>query len=373
MRAIRTRRTARLVVALLAMPGIAAAQTQADRTQDRVAFPAHKIIGNVSYVGTATLNSYLITTPQGHILINTNFEETVPLLRESVEKLGFKMADIKIILGSHAHPDYMQADAVVKEMTGGATVMAMEQDVPALKAMKAPSGKAHPIDRVLKDGEQVSLGGTTLIAHLTPGHTRGCTTWTMRIPEGGRTYDVLIACAGLQEDARLVNNKNYPEIAEDFAASIKTFKTLQADIFLGAHSWFFDLAGKFKRLGSQPIHTSTPRGTRRGSTTWRGITIGCSKRRRRNHNSGSRGPTRGAHGTSEAPPRLMRSDTSCPLPRFDDRLAHRPGNVRDRRRPLSPYREFVRGIRSNQFRSWPPTSISRMHSSSMSSGGPVQT
>src|SRR4029434_7123480 len=159
------------------------------------------------------------------------------------EKLGFKMADIKVILGSHAHPDHMQADAMVKELTGGATVMAMEQDVPALKAMKAPSGKAHPIDRVLKNGEQVSLGGTTLTAHLTPGHTRGCTTWTMRIPDGGRTYDVLIACAGLQDDARLVNNKNYPEIADDFARSIKVYRSLPADYFLASHSWFFDLAG----------------------------------------------------------------------------------------------------------------------------------
>jgi metallo-beta-lactamase class B len=249
MRATTPRRTAGLLVALLAIPAVTAAQTTADRTQDRVAFPAHTIIGNVSYVGTATLNSFLITTPQGHILINTNFEDTVPLLRESVEKLGFKMTDIKIILGSHAHPDHQQGDAVVKELTGGATVMAMEQDVPALKAMKGPSGKEHPIDRVLKDGEQVTLGGTTLVAHLTPGHTRGCTTWTMRVPSGGRTYDVLIACAGLQEGAQLVNNKNYPEIAEDFAKSIKTFKTLPGDVFLGAHSWFFDLAGKYKRLG----------------------------------------------------------------------------------------------------------------------------
>jgi len=249
MPAMTPRRTAGLFAALLVIPGIAAAQTTADRTQDRVAFPAHNIIGNVSYVGTATLNSFLITTPQGHILINTNYEDTVPLLRESVEKLGFKMTDIKIILGSHAHPDHMQGDAVVKELTGGATVMAMEQDVPALKSMKGPSGKAHPIDRVLKDGEQVTLGGTTLTAHLTPGHTRGCTTWTMRVPSGGRTYDVVIVCAGLQEGAQLVNNKSYPEIAEDFAKGVKTFKALPADIFLGAHSWFFDLAGKYKRLG----------------------------------------------------------------------------------------------------------------------------
>jgi metallo-beta-lactamase class B len=235
-----------------AMAALAGAQSQEDRTQDRVAFPPHTIMGNLHYVGTVTLNSFLITTPQGHILINTNFEDTVPLLRASVEKLGFKMTDIKIILGSHAHPDHMQADAVVKELTGGAPVMAMEQDVPALKAMKAPSGTPHPIDRVLKDGEQVSLGGATLTAHLTPGHTRGCTTWTMRLQDGGRAYDVVIACAGLQEDARLVNNKNYPEIADDFARSIKTYKTLPADVFLGAHSWFFDLAGKHKRLGSTP-------------------------------------------------------------------------------------------------------------------------
>lgn len=234
----------------MALGTVAAAQTTEDRTQDRVAFPAHKIIGNLHYIGTGTLNSYLFTTPEGHILINTNFEETVPLLKEAVEKLGFKMTDIKIILGSHAHGDHMQADAVIKEMTGGATVMAMEQDVPALRGMKAPSGKPHPVDRVLKDGEQVKLGGTVLTALLTPGHTRGCTTWTTSVMEAGKRYNVVIACGGLQEDARLVNNKNYPEIAEDFGRSIKVYKTLTPDVFLAAHSWFFDLAGKYKRLGS---------------------------------------------------------------------------------------------------------------------------
>jgi metallo-beta-lactamase class B len=243
-------RPAALLLGLCALPLAARAQTEPDRTQDRVAYPAYKIIGNVNYVGTVTLNSYLITTPQGHIVINSNFEDTVPLLRASVEKLGFKMTDIKIILGSHAHPDHQQADALVKEVTGGAMVMAMEQDVPALKAMKAPSGKPHPIDRILKDGEQVTLGGTTLTAHLTPGHTPGCTTWTTRVPDGGRTYDVLVACAGLQEGVRLVNNKTYPAIAEDFAKSIKTYQALPADVFLGAHSWFFDLDGKYKKLGS---------------------------------------------------------------------------------------------------------------------------
>jgi metallo-beta-lactamase class B len=245
-----SRRSFVLLIVLAAIAAAVPAQGQQDRSQDRVAFPAHKIIGNLYYVGTVTLNSYLITTPQGHVLVNTNYEDTVPLLRASIEKLGFAMADIRIILGSHAHPDHMQADAVVKEMTGGAPVMAMEQDVAALKGMKAPSGKAHPIDRVLKDGEQVALGGVTLTAHLTPGHTRGCTTWTMRVPDGGRTYDVVIACGGLQEGARLVGNAAYPEIATDFAVSIRKFKALPADVFLGSHSWFFDLAGKYKRLGA---------------------------------------------------------------------------------------------------------------------------
>jgi len=235
---------------LILLPPLVHAQTIEDRTQDRVAFPAHKIIGNVHYVGTGTLNSYLIATPEGHILINTNFEETVPLLRESIARLRFQLSDIKIILGSHAHGDHMQADAVVKELTGGAQVMAMEQDVPGLRAMKAPSGKPHPVDRVLKDGEQVRLGGTTLTAHLTPGHTRGCTTWETTVQEAGRSYNVVIACGGLQEDARLVNNKNYPEIADHFLLSIKKYRTMKPEVFLAAHSWFFDLAGKYKRLGT---------------------------------------------------------------------------------------------------------------------------
>ncbi len=257
-----TLRAVLLAACVAGLPALVPAQTLEDRTQDKVAFPAHKIMGNLYYVGTGTLNSYLITTPAGHILINTNFEDTVPLLRASVEKLGFKMSDIKMILGSHAHGDHMQADAEVKELTGGATVVAMEQDVPALKNMTGPSKKAHPIDRVIKDGEQIMLGGTTLTAHLTPGHTRGCTTWPMPMTDGGRTYNVLIAGGGRQDGARLVNNKNYPEIADDFARSVKTYKALPADVFLAAHSWMFDLAGKHQKLqaGANPNPYIDPAG-----------------------------------------------------------------------------------------------------------------
>ena len=246
---LNTLRAVLLFACAAGFPTLVAAQTVEDRTQDKVAFPAHKIMGNLYYVGTGTLNSYLLTTPQGHILINTNFEDTIPLLKASIESLGFKMTDIKLILGSHAHGDHQQADGTVKEMTGGAPVVVMEQDVPALKNIMV-ANKPHPIDRIIKDGEQVTLGGTTLTAHLTPGHTRGCTTWTMRMPDGGRTHDVLIACGGLQEDARLVNNKNYPDIADAWAQTIKVYKTLPADVFLASHSWFFDLKGKHARLGA---------------------------------------------------------------------------------------------------------------------------
>jgi metallo-beta-lactamase class B len=262
MTASNTARTLMLLAGLVVLPSLALAQTVEDRTQDRVAFPSHKVIGNVYSVGTGTLNSFLFTTPQGHILVNTNFEETVPLLKEAVEKAGFKMTDIKMILGSHAHQDHMQANAMVKEMTGGAQVVVMEQDVMAYKALKAPSGKAQPLDRTIKDGETVTLGGTTLTAHLTPGHTRGCTTWTATVPEGGRNYSVLIACGGLQEDARLVNNKNYPEIADHFAQAIKKYKTFKPDVFLASHAWFYDPAGKYARLqkGATPNPYIDPAG-----------------------------------------------------------------------------------------------------------------
>ena len=210
-------------------------------------FPAHKVIGNVYFVGTTNLGSYLITTPEGHILVNTDYEETVPLVRASVEKLGFKFTDIKIILGSHAHGDHMDGDAMVKELTG-ARVIAMEQDVPALKKM-TPGGKPHPIDRVLHDGDDVKLGGSTLTAHLTAGHTKGCTTWSMKATEAGKTYNVAIVCSvGWNPGYVLVNNKDYPQIADDYVRSFATLRKLPCDVFLGAHGGFHDLEAKYAKL-----------------------------------------------------------------------------------------------------------------------------
>ena len=209
-------------------------------------FPAHKVIGNIYSVGSEQLGSFLITTPSGHILINSDYEETIPVIRAGVEQLGFKFSDIKILLGSHAHPDHMSGDALLKELTG-AKVMAMEQDVPTLKNMR-PGGKEHPIDRVLHDGDTVELGGTVLTAHLTAGHTKGCTTWTLSVREAGKSYDVVIVGSVSLNAAVLVNNRDYPQIADDYLRSFQTLRSLHADVFLGSHTGFYQMTQKYAKL-----------------------------------------------------------------------------------------------------------------------------
>jgi metallo-beta-lactamase class B len=212
-------------------------------------FPPHKIIGNIYYVGTKSLGVFLITTPQGHILINSTYERNVPLIQKSVEQLGFKFSDIKILLGSHAHGDHQEGDAAVKQLTG-AQVMALAEDVPALRAM-TPGGKPHPIDKVLQDGESVSLGGTTLVAHLTAGHSRGCTTWTLKAQEGGKDYDVvIIGSFGTNPGFKLVNNAEVPGIADEFNRTFKVARTLHADVPLGSHPSMYNLEEKYKKLAA---------------------------------------------------------------------------------------------------------------------------
>jgi metallo-beta-lactamase class B len=210
-------------------------------------FPPYKIIGNVYYVGTKGLANFLITTPDGNILINSDFERNVPTIRASVEKLGFRFRDTKILLGSHAHGDHMEGDAMVKELTG-ARVMAMAEDVPALEKMR-PGNKPHPIDKILHDGDQVTLGGTTLVAHLTPGHTRGCTTWTMKVQDGGKTYDVVIVgSVNVNQGVLLVGNKEYPQIANDYVRTFKVLQSLPVDVFLGAHGNYYGMEAKYARM-----------------------------------------------------------------------------------------------------------------------------
>jgi metallo-beta-lactamase class B len=221
-------------------------------------FPPFRIAGNLYYVGSKDLASYLITTPQGNILINSDLETSPPLIRASIEKLGFKVSDIRILLISHAHWDHDGGSAAIKELTG-ATYMVMDGDVSVVESGgktdfqygNTPTSLYPPtkVDRVLHDGDEVKLGGTTLVAHLTPGHTKGCTTWTMRVTDAGKSYDVvIIGSPNVNDGYKLVGNPSYPGIVSDYERTFQVLKSLPVDIFLGAHGSYFDLLTKYPRL-----------------------------------------------------------------------------------------------------------------------------
>ena len=229
--------------------------------QQRAQFPPHRIAGNLYYVGSESLASFLIATPEGHILINTNWEDSVEILRASVEDLGFNFEDIEIILGSHAHGDHMQGDALVKELTG-ASVMAMADDIPGLLRIQ-PGGKPHPVDRVLEDGDEVMLGGSTLVARLTPGHTPGCTTWTMAVEEGDETYNVVIVGSmGSNPGFQFVNNTTNPTIVDQYKKGFSVLSSLSVDIPLASHPAMYNMADKYERLGQSPNPYIDPEGYR---------------------------------------------------------------------------------------------------------------
>jgi metallo-beta-lactamase class B len=203
-------------------------------------FPPHKIVANIYYVGTKTLSSFLIVTPQGNILIDSTYERNVPVIQKSVTDLGFKFSDVKILLGNHAHGDHQEGDAMVKQLTN-AQVVAMAEDVEPLKAIK-PGGKEHPIDRIIHDGDTVTLGGTTLVAHLTAGHTPGCTTWTTKVRDGGRDYDVVFHCS-LRAQGNLT-----PAIVDQFTRSYRVVRALPCDVPLGDHGAQYNMQEKYARL-----------------------------------------------------------------------------------------------------------------------------
>jgi glyoxylase-like metal-dependent hydrolase (beta-lactamase superfamily II) len=230
-------------------------RSQPAATAKDEAFPAHRVIGNTYYVGSKLLATYLVTTPDGHILINSGFEETVPLIRDSVESLGFKMRDVKILLASHAHSDHVAGHAKLKELTG-AKVYAMRGDAEVIASgglgqylYTDSHWKPCKVDRVLEDGDQVKLGDVTLAAHRTPGHTRGCTTWTWRVVDQGKPRDVVvIGSPNVNPGYRLVGNKQYPQIADDFSKTFAVLKALPCDVFLGAHGAYYGMEAKYERL-----------------------------------------------------------------------------------------------------------------------------
>ena len=212
-------------------------------------FPPFRIAGNLYYVGTADLASYLIVTPRGNILINSDLESTVPILQANIRKLGFKFEDTKILLISHAHGDHDAATRLVEKQTG-AKLMVMDADV----AQEESTARGRPgakVDRVLHDRDTVELGGVTLTAVLTPGHTPGCTTWTMKVKDGARTLDVVIVGSpNVNPGYVLVGNKNYPHIAQDYEKTFAVLKSLPCDVFLGAHGAYFGLKAKYEKMRS---------------------------------------------------------------------------------------------------------------------------
>lgn len=226
-------------------------------------FPAFKIVGNVYYVGSRGLASYLITTPKGHILINSNLESSVSQIRDSVEKLGFHFSDVKILLISHAHWDHDAGSAAIKKLTG-AQYNVMEGDVPVVESggktdFQYPDGLYPPakVDRVLHDGDEVKLGGVVLTAHLTPGHTKGCTTWTLTANDEGKSYNVVIVGSpNVNPGYKLVSNARYPYIASDYEKMFRVLQQLPCDIFLGAHGGYYNMEAKFAQLkngGANPF------------------------------------------------------------------------------------------------------------------------
>ncbi len=237
-------------------------------------FEPFRMIGNLYYVGASDVASFLIATPEGHILINSGFADTVPMIRDHVRKLGFRFEEIKLLLNSHAHLDHAGGHAALKKLTGARIAMSaadadllayggrgdflpVREDLVAYEPAKA--------DRIIADGDRVTLGGVTLKAHLTPGHTKGCTTWTMIIEEYGKSYHVVIyGSTTILPGVRLVDNPKYPDMAQDFAKTFRVLKSLDCDVFLGPHGTQFGLAEKARRLkaGETPNPFIDPKGYR---------------------------------------------------------------------------------------------------------------
>lgn len=224
--------------------------------------PPRHLLANIYYVGAIGVSSYLFTSPEGHILLDTGFEDTVPLIQKSVEQLGFKLTDIKIIISSHAHIDHVGGHALMKKLTG-ARVFASAADARVLESGGADDYIKWPkesilyapvkVDRILADGERVTLGGTTLTVHLTPGHTRGATTWTTEAMADDKLQHVLFfSSASINAGTRLLHNPLFPDFAPAFEKTFATLKALPCDVFFAPHGNQFGMLQKFSQLDTRP-------------------------------------------------------------------------------------------------------------------------
>jgi len=232
-----------------------AQQIQSLRAEMMKPVQPFRLLGNIHYVGANGLSAFLLTTPAGHVLIDSGPVEMLPMLERNVEALGFHLADVKLLLNSHAHYDHCGGFAELKRRTG-ARVLASEADGAEMERggrgdfAYGDDYTYEPVtpDQHIGDGERVQLGGLSLTATLMPGHTRGCTTWTTRVEEAGRTYDVVFLCGLTVSPFKLTNNPSYPALVADVRRSIARARALPADVMLAAHGFWFDLTGKAKRL-----------------------------------------------------------------------------------------------------------------------------
>ena len=217
--------------------------------------PPYQVIGNIFYVGADDITSYLITTPQGHIVINAGYDDTPPIILAGIQKLGFNTRDVKILLNGQAHVDHVAGLHALQKATGAA-IWSSEREVAVLESggVKDPRfGKqfTYPpvhVDHVVRDGEELKLGGVTLVARLTPGHSIGCTTWTMQVTDAGQQYDVVfVGGTGINPGVRLVKNPTWPGIAADFEKTFQVLRSLHCDVFLGAHGSYYGMLEKVKR------------------------------------------------------------------------------------------------------------------------------
>lgn len=230
-----------------------AQKTERDREWNKPIEP-FRIIGNVYYVGASEVTSFLITTPKGHILLDGGFAETAAQIKENVEKLGFKTADVKFLLNSQAHYDHAGGLAELKKLTG-AKMLASAADKILLE--NGGKGDFHlgdwgnyepvKVDKIIADGEKISLGGVNLKVLLTPGHTKGCTSWMLETEENNRKYTVVFVGSTTSPDYKLKGNKKYPNIVTDYEKTFRALKSLKADVFLASHGSFFNLLEKSQK------------------------------------------------------------------------------------------------------------------------------
>lgn len=250
----------RKLAAVLCAAALLAAPAQAQTVKDFLAatmakwmapFTPFHLIDNIYYVGTDGIAVYIIKTSSGLILMDTAVPQATAMLKDNIKALGFRESDIKLILNTHAHFDHTGGFAEIKKDTGAQLVAGL-RDKPLLEGGYYPGDEANKdigfppvkVDRTVSDGDKVTLGDTTLTAHATPGHSPGCTSWSMVVKDGGQDRNVLFFCSGTVALNRLVGHPTYAGIADDYRATFAKVKAMKVDVLLGPHPEVYGMQAK---------------------------------------------------------------------------------------------------------------------------------